>query len=81
MNKAKIGYQRISSIIQNDKKLATSYAVSEILKADIINLIKNYFTIYENTADVQIDVQEQNDMTIYFAVKASRIKEFFVNQV
>lgn len=77
MNKAKIGYDRMASIIQNDKKLATSEAVSEVLKADIINILKHYFNLIDSTAEVEIDVLSQNDMNIYFAVKATRMKEFF----
>lgn len=77
MNKAKIGYDRMASIIQNDKKLATSEAVSEVLKADIINILKHYFNLIDSTAEVKIDVLSQNDMNIYFAVKATRMKEFF----
>ena len=43
MNKAEIGFNRISNIIQSDKRLATSEAVEEILKSDIVNSVKNYF--------------------------------------
>lgn len=77
MNKAKIGYQRMASIIQNDKKLATNEAINDVLKADILNVVKHYFHTIESTAEVEIDVLSQNDMNIYFAVKATRAKEFF----
>ncbi len=78
MNKAKIGFDRMANIIQNDKKLATNEAINEVLKADIINILKHYFNLIDSTAEVEIDVLSQNDMNIYFAVKATRMKEFFM---
>lgn len=81
MNRAEISFNRISNIIQSDKKLATSDAVAEILKSDIVNSVKNYFNIIENTAFVQIDVKNQNDIDIFFTIKASRIKDFFASEL
>ena len=68
----------MAKIIQNDKKLATNEAINEVLKADIINILKHYFNLIDSTAEVEIDVLSQNDMNIYFSVKATRMKEFFM---
>ena len=81
MNKAEISFNRVSNIIQKDKKLCTSEGVEEILKSDIINSVKNYFTIIEDSAEVQIDVVGQNEINVYFGVKAVRIKDFFASEI
>ena len=80
MNKAEIGFNRISNIIQSDKRLATSEAVEEILKSDIVNSVKNYFILNEGSAEVEIEVLDKNDINIYFAVKAIRMKDFFASE-
>ncbi|MBQ8749368.1 MAG: hypothetical protein IJZ29_02760 [Clostridia bacterium] len=81
MNKAQIGFERLSNIIQNDKRVASGNAINQVVKADVINVLKNYFDLLENTAEVEIDVIGQNDMNIYFAIKASRVKDFFASEI
>lgn len=77
MNKADIGFDRLSTMIQKDKNLKASNAINEVLKSDFINLMENYFEVYDDTAEVEIDVINQNDINIYFAIKANRMKDFF----
>lgn len=68
---------RANAMLRNDKKLVTSYALRDVLSCDIINVLKNYMNIIDNTLDLSIEVLSENKIEIKFSVKADRIMDFY----
>lgn len=80
MNKAEISFDRLSNIIKKDKEQQTGDAIVDLLKADIISILKNYFELNKDSAELEIDVKGANDINFYFAINISRIKDFYQNK-
>jgi len=68
---------RTNAMLRNDKRLVTSYALHDVLKCDIINVLKNYMNIIDDSINLTIDVLNENKIEIKFSVKADRIMDFY----
>lgn len=81
MNKAKLGYDRLAKLIQNDKKQLISQSFNDVVKSDIMTILENYFVIINSSAVADIKIMDQNEIDIHFNVKAVRQKELpFYNE-
>lgn len=76
-NVAKNTYERTSSILMNDKKLASSRQFSEILKTDINEILKNYMDLC-NDSYINIEANDNGEVKIKFEVTAKHIKDFYL---
>ena len=69
----KIIENRILSCLNVDKK-KTPNGVSELVKADIINVLKSYFDVNESDTLVKIEAQNDGGYSIKMVSKANFIK-------
>ena len=69
----KVIESRIMSCLNVDKKKSPS-GVSELVKADIINVLKNYFDVNETDTLIKIEACTDGGYSIKMVSKASFIK-------
>lgn len=68
---------RTNAMLRNDKRLVASYALHDVLKCDIMNVLKNYMNVIDDSVDLSIDVLNENNIQIKFSVKADRVMDFY----
>ena len=71
---------RTNEMLKKDKRLVISSALRDVVKCDIINVLKNYMNIVNDSIDLSIDVLNENNIQVKIFVKADRIMDFYMEK-